>query len=169
MKVTTDVVEPNIPLLLSRNSMKKASMVLDFLSDSAIIFRNQINLNITVSGHYTIPIYHAPTDRRVYATLLAHDGSDAKKVADKLHRQFAHPTSDKLRKLLNDSGRKDSALHGAVEEVTNSCETCLRYRQPHPRPAVSMPMASVFNETMSADLKIWKSSYFLVLVDMCTK
>ena len=74
-----------------------------------------------------------------------------------------------MRKILNDSGRKDSALHGAVEEVTNSCETCLRYRRPHPRPAVSMPMAFVFNETVSADLKIWKSSYFFVLVDMCTR
>ena len=100
---------------------------------------------------------------------LAHDWSDAKKAADKLHRQFAHPTSDKLRKLLNNAGRKDSDLHSAVEEVTISSEKCLRYRRPHPGPAVSMPIASVFNEAVNADLKIWKSSYFLVLVDMCTK
>ena len=71
VRIKTDVVEPNIPMLPSRSSMKKASMVLDFVDDAAVIFGNKINLNITVSGHYTISIYRAPTDRIVCATLFS--------------------------------------------------------------------------------------------------
>ena len=169
VKIRTDVVEPNIPLLLSRNSMKKSSMMINFFEDTVVVFGQSLKLTTTTSGHYTIPLFHAPTNQRVHAVLMTHSKDDKAKTAKKLHRQFAHPTADKLKKLLIAAGRKDSELLRAVDEATSSCDTCVRYSRPHPRPVVSMPMASVFNETVSADLKAFNGSYFLVLVDMCTR
>ena len=50
--VVTDVVEKEIPLLLSRESMKKASMELDFCTDSAKMFGEDVRLRLTSSGHF---------------------------------------------------------------------------------------------------------------------
>ena len=55
-EVTTDVVTCNIPLLLSRRSMKAAGMVLDFKKDDLTINGRQIKLKVTKSGHYALPI-----------------------------------------------------------------------------------------------------------------
>ena len=51
-----DIVANDIHLLLSRKSMKKANMTLDFKNDHGIIFDQSIKLLVTQSGHYTIPI-----------------------------------------------------------------------------------------------------------------
>ena len=169
MKVKANVAEPNIPLLLSRNSMKNGSMMINFFEDTVMVFREILKLTTTRSGHFTIPLFHAPNNLRVHTVLLKHDKDDKAKTAQKLHRQFAHLTAEKLKKLLIAAGRKHLKLLPAVDETTRSYDTCLRYSRPHPRPVRSTPMTSVFNETVSADLKYFNGIYFLVLVDMCTR
>ena len=54
--LNTDIVASDIPLLLSRKSMKKTDMTFDFKNDNAIIFGESVKLITTKSGHYTIPI-----------------------------------------------------------------------------------------------------------------
>ena len=56
MMLQTDVIDEDIPLLLSRDSMKKANMLLNFENDSATVFGRHIGLIITKSGHYAIPL-----------------------------------------------------------------------------------------------------------------
>ena len=52
--VTTDVVECNIPLLLSRSSMKKARMIIDLVEDNIRVNNMICKLNFTTSGHYLL-------------------------------------------------------------------------------------------------------------------
>ena len=52
----TDIIVSDIPLLLSRKSMKKNDMTLDFNNDNAVVFGESVKLIITKSGHYTIPV-----------------------------------------------------------------------------------------------------------------
>ena len=54
--VTTDVVDCSIPLLLSRRSMKRAEMVLDFGRDVVRVNGRDIRLKITNTGHYALPL-----------------------------------------------------------------------------------------------------------------
>ena len=54
--LNTNIVVSDIPLLISRKSMKKANMTLDFKNDHAFIFDQSIQLLVTKSGHYGIPI-----------------------------------------------------------------------------------------------------------------
>ena len=54
--IKTDVVELDIPLLLSRTAMKKAAIKMDLENDPASIMGKEIALNLTTSGHYCIPI-----------------------------------------------------------------------------------------------------------------
>ena len=55
-KIETDVVRCNIPLLLSKPSMKKAKMCLDFGSDRAKFGNCDVNLSCSSSGHYLLPL-----------------------------------------------------------------------------------------------------------------
>ena len=55
-EITTDVVKCKIPLLLSKNSMKKASMVIDLGNDTVAIAGVKQKLECTSSGHYKISL-----------------------------------------------------------------------------------------------------------------
>ena len=54
--IQTDVVDSDIPLLLSLDTMKRAKIKLDLEHDTAEILGETVNLNHTTSGHYCVPI-----------------------------------------------------------------------------------------------------------------
>ena len=91
------------------------------------------------------------------------------KTAAKLHRQFGHPSSSKLLSLIKNAGIVDKKLEEAVISYSDSCDTCRKFSRPSPRPVVSLPMATNFNETVAMDLKYYEGGYFLVLVDLATR
>ena len=51
-----NIVPSNIPLLLSKGSLKQENMKLNFENNTIAAFRQPINLIVTKSRHYTIPI-----------------------------------------------------------------------------------------------------------------
>ena len=55
IKISVDVVDSDIQLLLSLKAMKKAKTQLDLEQDSAEIFGKSILLYHTTSGHYCVP------------------------------------------------------------------------------------------------------------------
>ena len=54
--LNTDVVPNDIPLLLSKKSIKTVNMTLDFKNDNATVFGEPEQLIVTNFGHYAIPI-----------------------------------------------------------------------------------------------------------------
>ena len=54
--IKTDVVNSDIPPLLSRKTMENACVKMDLEHDRAEIFGQDVALNLTTSGHYCIPI-----------------------------------------------------------------------------------------------------------------
>ena len=54
--IKMDVVESDIPLLLSRSAMKMAAVKMNLENDTAVIIGNTVALNLHSSGHYCIPI-----------------------------------------------------------------------------------------------------------------
>ena len=54
MKIKTDVVDSEIPLLLSRNEMKNLVAKIDLKNDRAEIFGKTILINVTYPGHYSL-------------------------------------------------------------------------------------------------------------------
>ena len=94
---------------------------------------------------------------------------NVKKTAEKLHKQFAHPTAEKLIKLIRDAGYGDKKLEDAVNSLSGSCDVCLRFKRNPSRPVVSIPLARKFNDVISMDLKSYRGVYFLVIVDLFTR
>ena len=173
--ISTDVIKKEIPLLLSRESMKTAQMKLDFSKDTVYMCGEEIQLSSTKSGHYTIPLTKSTKVIRAFEnsrlgnfTLTVVDNTDVHKTALKLHSQFAHPTSAKLIKLIESAGQKwceNEELKNEIKKVTGKCDTCIRFKRPPPRPVVGLPLATRVNECVGMDLKFHMNNIILHLVD----
>ena len=170
--IKTDVVHSDIPLLLSRGAMKTAGVKMDLENDTANIFGKDVALNLTNSGHYCIPIDKAEkiTVAEVFSLQLEEmDSKDKYKVLLKLHRQFAHPSLKKLSALLQDAGKWQEEYTDLLVQIGKNCDLCQRYAKTPPRPVVSLPMASHFNEKVAMDLKQWNKRWILHIIDMWSR
>ena len=56
VRIKIVVVQSDIPLFLSQNAMKAAGVKMDLENDTATIFGKEETLNITASGHYSVPV-----------------------------------------------------------------------------------------------------------------
>ena len=169
IRIRTDIVDCNIPLLLSKASMKKAGMVIDTNTDTVRVFGKEVKLSTTSIGHYKLSIVQPPCGAKIEYILLNIDTGNPDAIASKLHRQFAHPSAERLKKLLKDARRDDKLLKDSVDKVTKACDICIRYKRPRPRPVVTLPLATTFNETVAMDLKKWHDDHFLVMVDLASR
>ena len=165
--ILTDVVDCEVPLLLSKHSIKEAGGQLDFVKDTITLFGTEINLQHTSSGHYCIPIapkqvvinndVESGAPVNLYLTIENLDTKskeEKQSIAVKLHKQFGHPVdSSKLKGIVQDAGIKDDELMKYIDEVTEECDVCNRYRKARARPVVSLSLAKEFNGCLALDLK----------------
>ena len=163
--IVTDVVDCEIPLLLSKSSLKAADSQLDFVNDTVTMFGKEIALQHTSNGHYCVPL----TPKQVAVNMISNKVTNVnftvndmsnktltekKAIALKLHKQFGHPVdSNKLKGLLQEAKIHDNELLQQIDIVTKSCDTCSRYMKARSRPVVSLPIASDVNDCMALDLK----------------
>ena len=165
VSISTDIVKSDIPLLLSRQAMKKAGIKIDTVSDTAEVLGVDVDLDTTSSGHYSLPL--RKNEFEVCAVQL---GEDKKASLLKLHRQFSHPPTAKLLSLLSDAGLSEiEESRSILDEIRNSCDICKQYAKTPPRPSVAMPMANHFNEKVAMDLKSWNGRWILHLIDMWSR
>ncbi len=178
--LSVDIVKCNIPLLLSRETLKRAQAKID-IGRSLISFLGvTIPLTISSSGHMCLAISRSldPSNKETQGVLkrvlftspIEGIGSDLKNKATKLHLQFCHPTADRLIDLIKKAGTSDKKVFDAIKSVTDHCDVCIRNRKPHLRPVVGMPLATQFNETVAMDLKSrGPDGYILHLIDHLTR
>ena len=88
----TDVVDADIPCLLSKTALKRAGTILKLDTDQAEIFGNVIDLECTTSGHYALDIRDVEREEEVYIGELTNDYEKKEKEVVKIHKQFAHPS-----------------------------------------------------------------------------
>ena len=161
--IEANIVKNDIPLLLSRASMKRAQMVLNFETDTAEFLGNKVNLYCTSSGHYCLPLtnlllQHKPNSS---ASILLHmlnlkqiSRSEKREKAMKLHRQSSHALKENLCKLVKESKEfSDKDFLDTMEECCDSCEICQKFVRPPLRPVVGLNLANNFNQVVCMDLK----------------
>ena len=66
VSIITDVVNSDIPLLLSKDAMKNAGTCLNFEDVTVTMLKKKIPLSCTSSGHYYIPITKPLPDKRKF-------------------------------------------------------------------------------------------------------
>ena len=178
--ITTDVVKYDIPLLLSKEAMKKANTQIDFKNDKVLIFGKKVDIKFTSTGHYCIQLNNKFNDEKYFKSNVLFSCNDLSKlnsnekyrIALKLHRQFSHPPSNRLLALLKDCNIDDNEIKNHIISLDNKCEICTKYKKAKPRPIVSFPLAKTFNETLAMDLKEWSNSkkiWLLHIIDHATR
>ena len=56
-----------------------------------------------------------------------------------------------------------------IKKVVNTCETCIKFREPNPRPVVAFTKTKDFNQTVSADLQqLLTNLWYMHFVDEFT-
>ena len=162
--IQCDVVNDNIPLLLSKRAMKRAKTKIDFETDKIQMLGKEVFPHVNSSGHYCITL--GPSASEVHLT-TAEESAD--RIASKLHRQFAHASARQISALTKKAGTHSDAVDSELLKVEQTCEICKRFKKPHPRPSVGLPMASEFNETVGMDLKQIDGTIVLHMVDLATR
>ena len=166
--IMTDVIDSDIPLLLSKSDMKRMQMCLDLKNDTAQIMGKTAILNCTSAGHYCIPILREEVP---VFTVDLNDISDKerKKELVKLHRVFGHPSAVKIVDLLKDAQIWKPEFSAVLDQIVEECETCQRFRKTPSRSKVALPMSHSFNDLVCLDLKSWNGAYILHMIDMWSR
>ena len=175
--ISTDVVDTTVPLLLSKEAMKKAGTKINFMTDEVTMFNTVQKVNLTESGHYAIPLNKSAeilkkleTGNEVKINLVFQPNMNRKQMATKLHSQFGHPTRKNLVKVVKRAGMgADRELIQEVGSVRRNCKVCKEFTRPSPTPAVGMPHAERFNETVAMDLKFFEGKIILHAIDHLTR
>lgn len=138
-----DVVNADIPMLFG----------LDLLDSSSLYVDNVDNVIVNKKLGYKMPI--ARKFGHMYLEWPASTILFTKSELKKLHRQFKHPSVDKLLNLLKRSKVKDvdSSTRVMLEEISKACETCNVFSRPPQRFRVAIPPDKIiFNEEVALDL-----------------
>ena len=164
VSIITDVVNSDIPLLLSKDAMNRVGTCLNFEDDTVMMLKKKIPLNCTSSGHYYIPITKPLPDKRKFKhipfikEISSKNTAKKIKIATKLHRQFSHPSCKKLCDSVKNAGVTDPEFIKILQTLPNSCELCIRYKKTEPKPIVgNFNMAS---ETSGSNSGISKKSLY---------
>ena len=168
----TDVVEADIPCLLSKAALKRAGTVLKLETDQAEIFGRTIDLESTSSGHYALPIKDVGENQdEVLIAELGEDYERKEKLVVKIHKQFAHPSRRNMEQLLKDSRNMDDDVTKILDKIYSKCVICLQFASTRPRPCVGMPMGKDFNDCVAMDLKIYQKQNLIILylIDVFTR
>ena len=150
--INTAVVNQDIPLLLSRLSMKKANMQINFEDDKAHALGHMINLPLTRATQLLPQVTQQLSLGQQNITLhLSKESKDQSKsaIAEKLHWQFAHAPAKKLIHLLNNAGspwQEDAELKMHLRSTVKNYQTCKLYKKLPPTPVVGLPLATHFQQ-----------------------
>ena len=173
------VVAAELPLLLSKNGMKDAQCKMDYANEKVEMFGKPVKPGFTKSGHYTIPLnskVQAGTENNTNTNVMFNikqldekSFKEKRKMMEKVHKTFGHPSEVRLKKLIKDGGIEDEEIMKAVEKVTNECEVCVKYKRTPSHPIVSTSLARHFNEVVTLDLFFYKQTPIIHICDVATR
>ena len=188
--IETSVLDLELPLLLSKGALQKAKAVLDFENNTIKFAGEILNLRETSSGHYALPLCNrkrmmsgpdSPGKPKLklhpmlvlaasQGPILGDEDKEVRKKVTKLHRQFSHCTSIQLKNLLKSAGVNDEQYNKIIDEISENCEICLKYKKVKPRPVVGLPCGRYFNDIVAMDLKkLHDECTILHMIDMATR
>ena len=191
VKMRTEVVDADFPLLLGNTTLKRAGAVLYLREEKALILGSEVVMKESESGHFLLKIgvpligeeFHKienmetnddskQAEEYIIDCLVALSSELTYKDIVKLHQVFGHVSIKKLEKLIDNSKRLTKEVKGYLKDVEAKCRSCKLNQNVKPRPTVSLPRASAFNQIVTVDLKHYtdgKDKYIMYLVDMYSR
>ena len=172
--IKLDVINSDIPLLLSKSEMKRIGITLDMKNDKGYINDKPLLLTTTTAGHYTVDLMNSTEEIEEVNIAELNDNSDTEqmKALTKIHKQFGHRPKRQFVTILKEAGKWQDKFSPMIDEMMNKCEGCILRKRTPDKPAVAAPMASDFGQVLGMDLKVWdkdKGIYILYFIDIFTR
>lgn len=171
--VTLDVVSADVPALLGLDILDKHLLNADTVSNMLVkkaIVESDVD-GPHVMDEWSIPMSRA--DGHVYADIAkANQVCFTRHKLEKLHRQFVHPSADKLFKLLRKTKPEETTPETLkiLEDITRRCDPCQRIQPAPVRFRVSLGAEEIrFNEELLMDIMYIGSDPVLHIVDSATR
>ena len=119
--IEVEIIDTDIPLLLSKPCLQKADTVLDLKNDKVKMFNKNVDFKLSSNGHY--PVNILPNDVSHFheteqILILEQCTSEAEKIkiSTKIHRQFEQYTSEAEKIKIS------TKIHRQFEQYTSEAE-----------------------------------------------
>ena len=179
IKICTEIIEEDLPLLLGNSLLKKVDAVLYVAREKAIIMGKETRMRETKSGHFSIQIElpkkgvkFCTTNKCLISSTPTSDNKELTlKNIEKLHHYFGHRTKQ-LAQLIKNSNKYSDTVQRLLDQVESECKSCKMNQKATPKPKTSLPRANKVNEVVALDLKAFKSGafkYILYAVDLFSR
>ena len=139
------------------------------------MFDEYIDVCVSTNGHYAVNILPEKVcnfDSVDHCLIFEIDDNNNTKRSKilKLHKQFGHASSNNLKNLLKNAGLLTIEISKLVDEISKNCVICNTHKKPSPRPVVSLPRATKFNQTVAIDLhSLDKNIWYFHMIDEFTR
>lgn len=170
--IEADIIDLDLPLLISSQAMKSANVKLEFGTDTVVFLGHKLKLKFATSGHYMISLLPELTQNSVHPVLLSinsNNDQERKRALLKLHLQFGHAIDSQLIQILKDAGYSDETLFDAVKKVSANCNICQVSKRQKSRPVVGFALGRELNDAVSMDLKFISGKVVLHIIDNATR
>ena len=194
--MAVELVDSDIPLLISKPSMTRAGIVLDFCQHTTTVFGIKRNMMETSIGHPIIGVLPQGVKEEFQDVVLMTmaDGSEPedrqsltlpekrkwapltweqqKKIIHKVHKQVGHHSKKKMLSLLRNSSIKwdQGKMIAELDRMLEQCEGCILKKRTPCKPAASIPLADGFNQVVGMDLKVYgDGTIILYVIDFWSK
>ena len=155
--VDIDIVSANIPPLLGLDVLDRENLTPDVaynvLAKRRCIERH--NASPIYVEEWAIPMTRAKTRHSYVPLRVQHKKFFTRTQLQRLHRQFFHPSADKLYKLLKRSRPDETTpeTKKILEDLTKRCDPCQRIHRGPTRFRVSLGTEEIrFNERVIMDI-----------------
>ena len=156
--VVDAVDQDDLPCLLSKQSMKKAGVIINIAKDEATIFDKTIKLKENAAGHYVIHLSDYIYGEDEVAVMWSGEDMDEEGMMtdlNKMHHGLGHPSQESMERMLKADGSFNKDVHLVLNKLYSNCLTCLKHKKAKPTPKVAPPMSSDVNDCITLDLKLY--------------
>ena len=154
---------------MSKSSLKKVDTVLNTKNDKIKMFGQNIPVESSFNGHYSISILPEITSNfddieQVLILTEKETIEEKRKKLIKLHKQFGHVSSSNLLNLMKQAGVGKKTFQKLLRKKQNTV-TSVNYTK-NRFPAVSIPRSLNFNEVVAIDLhQLGDNLWYLHFID----
>jgi transposase InsO family protein len=171
--IEVDIIDSDIPLLISRKEMKRLDLTIDNKTDSVTMKGRHLPVMITSAGHLSLDLLGRKEQVHIESVLtvdlLNADETTQRKTLMKLHKQFGHRSKRAFVILLKNCEKWDDKFSAMIDQIIDGCEGCIMVKRNPDRPVVALPLGNDFNHVVTMDLKIWKGKNILYMIDSFTR
>ena len=142
--IETDIIKNDLPMQLNHKSMITAGKLLNFKNGSCWILGRYIELQRTTSGYYSLLLTNMLLRAGKLLKIVSYcealekvSSKEKRRKVEKLHRQFAHSSKERLISLVRGSRIfYNKEVLDVTKGICYSSSVCLKFKRPSLWPVV---------------------------------